>query len=106
MYAVGVLYGQGVEIEKDAEKSLSWIRKAAEHGSGDAAFYMAHIHKTGSGGVQKDDSEALKWLEKAAEKDIPKACSELGIHFYGAGDYPKAFKWTQKAAEAGDAHAM
>lgn len=106
MYAVGVMYGQGIDIEQDAAKSLSWIRKAAEKGSGDGAFYMAYVYRTGTGGVPQDEAEGLKWLHIAAEKGVPKAWSELGIHFHGLGDYPQAFQWTQKAAEAGDAHAM
>ena len=89
--------------------NIKRYRRAAEHGSAPAQFYVSMMYNSGYG-VRKDDAEAVKWLLKAVEQDLAPAQNNLGgMYNSGLGvppDYAEAAKWFRKAAMQGDAAAQ
>ena len=42
------------------------------------------------------EDERDKWLLRAADGGYPQACFDIGLHYYGKGDYNKSFKYFEK----------
>ena len=75
-YALGLCYGVGAGVEKDAVESVKWVRKAAEQGNANAQFVLGCCYEIGEG-VEKDAVEAVKWYSKAAEQGNANAKEKL-----------------------------
>lgn len=58
---LGVLYRDGLGVEKDAATAVTWFRISAQNGYAYAMFNLGLAYRDGSG-VAKDDIEAYKWL--------------------------------------------
>lgn len=103
--SLAVLYASGKGVQKDSEKSLALLRKAAE-----AGFDKAQ-HNLGLTLMKQNPAttaEALGWLEKAAAQGFLPSQKELAeIFYFGAEDVKmdkaKAKQWALLAANQGDA---
>ena len=109
MRSIGLLYKYGNGVEKDIEKSLSWIKKATELGNVQCLRDMGLAYRNGSG-VSKDVNEALKYYSAAAERGDRLAQNSLSWMYY-TGDFlekdlTKALEWALKAANNGSGGAM
>jgi hypothetical protein len=96
-------------IEKDVNKSVYHLSRAAEEGYVLAQAQLGKMYLQGIG-VEQDFSEAVKWLELAVENDDLEAMAYLGrCYMQGKGvlqDYTKAEKLFTPPAEAGNVYAQ
>ncbi|MDR0379279.1 MAG: sel1 repeat family protein [Candidatus Accumulibacter sp.] len=68
-YVLGVLYLDGMGVEKNSKRAAFWIRKAALAGSEDAQYLFGNLAAAGVG-MARNPKAALRWHEKAAEKSF------------------------------------
>jgi hypothetical protein len=123
--AIGNCYLQGLGVEKDIEKAVSFYREYAEAGFPAAQFQLALGYYFGEHAVQdygehvvQDYKEAVKWFKIVAEAksdtswewSISESQFLLGMCYRdGTGvakDFDTALKWFQAAAERGHDEAM
>jgi len=101
--ALSYLYFNGLGIEKDNEKALQWLQKAANNDAR-AAFDLGIIYLSGEN-VTKNLKKAAHWLEIAANKGNKEAQYNLALMYYnGDGvkqDVKKAAILLEKAAKNG-----
>ena len=82
---LGIMYMQGLGVEKDLTLSRSCFRAAADNGYAMAQYYMGIIYESGLG-VSKDYEEALSYFELAAAQDYAPALNQIGyMYFVGEG---------------------
>ena len=109
--ALGVMYLTAQGVERDVEKALDWLLKAADQSDTDALYNLGVAFDTGFFGMRSPDAmEALKWFRRAARQGHDGAQYNLGVAFAeGKGvtpDRTRAVKWWLQAAEAGNARAQ
>jgi hypothetical protein len=110
-YALGVLYHEGLGVQKDELSSMQLFTKAAQAGN------IAAMTGLGNFYLMQDQTErifwsAKPWLEKAAAAGSPLAYLDLGIFNYDeAVSVDEVFKkqyfdlsmnWYRRAADAGN----
>lgn len=105
-YNLGLCYGEGLGVTKNATEALKWNRKAADQGLSIAQYNVGVYYEHGLGGVKQDYEEAVKWYQKAAEQGDPDALNNLGVCYAnGQGvekDLSKAAELYRKAADLGN----
>ena len=104
-YMVGCYYAGGTGgVERNAEESLRWYRKAAEQGHAGALRAIGSVYFHGYG-VTEDKAEGIRWWKKAAEAGDVWIANELGKRYYNGldvtKDYAQAVVWCKIAAEHG-----
>lgn len=83
-FSVGARYLQGINIAKDLEKGIYWLKKASEGENSDACYYLGkYIEKNPAPGF---DSQAL--ITKAADLGHPLAQNDLARKYLD-GTLPK-----------------
>ena len=98
---VGTYYFDGVMgLRQDKAEGLKWYNRAAEAGSGKAAFNLGVFYWTGDG-VEEDNDKALEHLQKAAERGSIPAFQIVGMILMERGDIEEAFINLRKAAMCG-----
>ena len=108
---VGMLYEQGVGVEKSAEKAVDYYRRAAAQGIPQAESRLGHLMFKMSATAREDVGESVGWLEKAAQHGRIEAQVTLG-KLYSEGkfgiplDNTKARRWLSSAASQGSAEAQ
>ncbi|RIA88009.1 hypothetical protein C1645_827011, partial [Glomus cerebriforme] len=90
--------------EKDLEKAICWLQKAAESNNIDAQYNLALLYENGEK-TERNLEKAFYWYQEAAENGYKDAMNSLAIYYSnGKGtekNLEKAFNWHQKAAEIG-----
>jgi len=108
-YNVGVMYANGLGIEKNEKEAVKWYQKAAAQGEADAQLNLGMMYSAGRG-VEKDPKKAMEWYLRAAEQGNASAQNNIGsLYFNGEGvqkDDRKAVEWYSKAARQGVAMAQ
>ena len=66
-YCLGIIYDQGLGVEKNPKEAIKWYTLAAEWGNARAMEALGHIYSTGQTG-KVDRVEAYVWLVRAASK--------------------------------------
>ncbi len=104
-FRLGQSYMLGIGIDKDINKAIIWISKAAQMHNHNALCHLGYYYENGMG-VQKDEFQAYSFYKKAALKGHPDAASFLAnCYLNGIGTVPdtlKARAWYEKCAENGD----
>jgi TPR repeat protein len=106
---LGVMYDQGLGVNKDPAQAALWYRKAADAGNRDAQFQIAMMYENGRG-VPQDQKQAIDWYRKAAL--LGDADSQVKIaraYMDGKGvnkDEGEAAAWFQRAADQGNLYAL
>ena len=78
---LGWMYHEGLGIQQDKEKALSWFKGAASLGSKEGAFYSGKSML-----ALGHHQEALGWFHKAATQEYGPALLWLGLaHVRGLG---------------------
>lgn len=102
-------YLNGVKVDKDEQKGLELIEKAADKGDTDAIHDLAIIYEFGQYGVEKDLLKSIAYLEKGVELEDAQCMNDLAWVLEKSEDYPhdynRAFELYKKAAEKGNAMA-
>ena len=95
-YSMAKTYKYGLDgAEKNCDKHVYWLKKAAINGHVKAQYYLGDLYKTGESGVSKDDTEYLHWTKKAAYNGYEAACFSLGLHYMEI-DKQEAIYWFKK----------
>jgi TPR repeat protein len=106
---LGVIYDQGLGVNKDPAQAALWFRKAADTGNRDATFQLAAMYETGRG-VPQDQKKAIDWYRKAALLGDADSQVKLGrAYMDGKGvdkDEGEASAWFQRAADQGNFYAL
>jgi uncharacterized protein len=103
-YEVGLMYANGVGVDKDIEQAILWIRQSAEKGLATAQYLLATRYANGIG-VPRDGPQALMWYLKAAQQGHVKALFRLG-KLQTTGQPEMAAAYFTQAAELGLAEAQ
>jgi TPR repeat protein len=92
---IGVMYADGVQLERDYPRAREHFMRAAKAGSAYAHFNLGVLAANGWG-VLRDDAEAAAALRRAADGRDPLAMQILAQRYDAAG----AERWLKKAAES------
>lgn len=107
-FMTGLMYRDGLGVEKDDMQAVHWFRKSAEQGEADAQSGLAFMYSKGKG-VIRDYEQAELWFRKAAEQGDANAQYNLGsMYARGEGvpkNYIEAYKWSNLASAQGDENA-
>ena len=96
---------KGIGTDKNPEKVLFWLNKAAEQNLPEAQYNLANAYRDGVV-VQKNEEKALELYLKAAEQNLPEAQSNAAyIYANTYNDLEKAKFWFTKSYENGNAAA-
>lgn len=98
---LGYYYLEGSGVEKDIEKGLELLHRAASLDS-IGLCHLGHVYRNGVG-VEADIQEAINWYRRAAIKGNKDGMILLG-HMLRRGEtgienYAEAMKWYQRANE-------
>lgn len=110
MFYYADCYTKGEGVLPDSEKSLFWLKKAAENGYVIAMDRLAMRYRWGSPS-EVNYEDALEWQFKAATSPDAGASEWFFLgDFYACGigdtkDMDSAIKWWKRAADAGDERA-
>ncbi len=109
MAALGLLYNEGLGVERDARQAFEWFEKAAEAGHVPSQGQLAGMYSTGQG-TPKHDAKSLFWARRAAEGGDPVSQYIMGVrHAEGMGvrrNAGQALLWFGAAAEQGHPQAQ
>ena len=93
---LGVLYSQGLGVERDQERAFKLIANSAKKAFPPAEYNLGNFYKRGIGCPQ-DFDKAIYWFSVAADHGNERAAYMLGyMHFKGFGvaqNYKKAIEW-------------
>lgn len=71
-----------LEFEKEnIEKGIQWMKKAYDHGLGEAALFLGSYYEGQTDGNPVDAEEAFQWYEKAARMGEGEAMAELSFYY-------------------------
>ena len=68
MSALGVFYLNGLGIQADTNKALSWWEKASNLGNAEATNNLANLYQNGGGAIEVDLLRAISLYQKAADQ--------------------------------------
>lgn len=104
---IGFMYREGIGVEKDINKALSYFIPSAADGCAFAEYNLGYLYRNGLG-LKEDRKKAKEFYTKAAEKGDPFAQNNFGIEYakkkgglFGH-DFDKAVYWFEKAAAQGN----
>ena len=108
-YNLGLLYMNGLGVEKNERTALWWFTRAAQQGLADAQYNAGVMFYLGKG-VYPSQKTAVEWWQLAVEKGHANAQNNLAI-MYAFGyavkkDPAKAVELWTAAAEQGHPDAM
>ena len=98
-YQLGVVYFYGEGVERDIDKGMMYLNKAADNDDGRAVLELGVIFYE-----QNDLKRAAEYLQKVSE-EFPNAAYLLGRISEKNKDMAKAKEWYRKAAEGGSMEA-
>jgi TPR repeat protein len=107
---IALMYSGGIGVPKDTARAMTWFRKAAEGGDATAQYNLARMYVRGNG-IPEDYKEFLHWASAAADQNVLPALVDLA-NFYthppdgSAADLARAMRYSEKAANLGDARAQ
>jgi uncharacterized protein len=117
-FCIGIIYCEGLGVDKDFNNAINSFTKSIELGIGDEPGYsgwngiiaealIGEMYYLGGNGITQDNMQALKWIAPAAELNDMKAQSLLAeMYFFGdrslTQNLNEAFTWYLKAAEQGE----
>lgn len=109
MNVLGLLYMQGLGVEKNGKQAVFWLEKAGEKGFCDAYHNLGIIYKHGKCGEKQNFSLAYKYFLKGALNGSNNCSYDVGFMLYkGLGckqNYAKAIEFFQTASDNGNIYA-
>lgn len=107
-YNLGVMFHQGIGLEKDTETAFRWYHAAAEQGHAEAQYNLGIAYIEGIG-VPYDALRAAGYFERAARAGVMEAAYNLGLIYENGllGDTmpDKALVWYKTASDQGSPEA-
>lgn len=83
-FNVALMFENGIGVEKDEKKALTWYEKSAQQGNAAAQYNLGVLYENGRG-TNVDFSKANKWYRKASVQGDAFAIGNLGM-LYIRGD--------------------
>lgn len=102
IYDLGLFYLNGVGVEKNIDKAVTYFEQAATNGFAAAQFYYGACLSTDSTTID----QAYFWVQKAADQGYIPAFAVVAEQAFQQADYAKALKYAQMAADGGDVGGM
>jgi TPR repeat protein len=107
-FNLGLLFTQGLIIQKDEQAALQWFLAAADQGHAEAQARLGQMYAKGNG-VPQDFRKAMHWSTLAAKQGNAQAQFDIAqLYANGLGvpqNHTEAVKWYRLAAEQGNAAA-
>lgn len=89
-WLLGLVFRDGLGVDKNQAEALKWFKRAAEGGMATAQTYMGYFYVNGEG-VEKDDHKGVEWYRKAEAQNEPAALNNLGsMYEEGRGGLAKS----------------
>jgi uncharacterized protein len=92
------LCGLYLNVEKDDERAMYWLRKSAEGGYGAAQSSLGYHLGNGTCGMKKNPQEAIKWLTRSAQQGDAHGQFNLATRYDSQDEPGVAFHWYTQAA--------
>ena len=108
-YHLGMLYNNGVGVEKSPATALSWFETAAKYDDPLGHYKLGCYYAGQFGqveGLTLNPEEALKHKMIAAEAGYSLAQYDVGAAMFRQGKVEESLKWTHRAAEQGYPNAL
>lgn len=77
-FNLGLMYEQGIGVDKDEKEAIVWYRKSAVQGNAFAQFNLAVLYENGRG-TAVNFAQANEWYRKASLQGDPLAIGNLGM---------------------------
>jgi len=90
MTLLGEIYGEGIGVARNPQKSLEWFQSAANAGDIQATFALGMAHLQGAG-VPRNKDEAAKLFRRAADKGHAHAAYNLALLYLEGQVFPQDF---------------
>jgi len=106
-FDLGVLYAQGLSVQRDLTAAANWYRKSAEQGNAAAQFALGQMYSRGWG-VPRDLTDAMRWFQMANSVDADGPPTDwVRLDGYGMPqDAEQAAYWYWQAADNGHPEAQ
>jgi TPR repeat protein len=106
-FDLGLLYAQGLGVQRDMTVAANWYRKAAEQGNAEAQFALGQMYSRGWG-IPRDMADAIRWIQMANSPDSEGPPTDwLAVEGYGMPQDPHmAAYWYWQAADNGHPEAQ
>jgi len=82
-FNLGLMYEQGIGVEKDEKEALVWYLKAAQQGNSNAQYNSAVLYENGRG-CDVNFKEAHRWYREAVAQGDGLAVGNLGMLYLRA----------------------
>lgn len=108
-YHLGMLYNNGVGVEKSPATALKWFEDSAQHDDPLGHYKLGCYYAGQFGqveGLTLNPEEALKHKMIAAEAGYSLAQYDVGAAMFRQGKMEASLKWTHRAAEQGYPNAL
>jgi len=101
-FDLGLLYAQGLGVQRDLTVAANWYLKAADQGNAEAQFALGQMYSRGWG-IPRDMADAFRWIQMANSPDSEGPPTDwLAVEGYGMPQDPRlAAYWYWQAAENG-----
>ncbi|MGS0690632.1 DUF4145 domain-containing protein [Shewanella sp. 30m-9] len=106
LYEHGVSLIHGYSGETDVAAGERAIAKAADAGIANAMALLGYFYLVGSEQFSVDLNLAEKFLSQAAKLEQSEAMANLGVLYYQQNNLTTAYKYINRAAQAGFPHAQ
>jgi TPR repeat protein len=104
MANLGVMYENGLGVEKNADEAFKYLSIAAVGGEPHAQTQLGLMFRNGAEGGEPNHKLAAVWWRRAADQGFPTAQALLGFAYsFGEGvaqDYVAAHMWMNLAADS------
>ncbi|CAL8108105.1 unnamed protein product [Orchesella dallaii] len=88
-HSLGLMYEEGIYVERDYSQAVEWYTKAIENGSGNAANNLAIMYDKGKGVPRNAKKAEMYWNQAVIFKD-PNAASSLIVYYANQMEPEKA----------------
>lgn len=106
---LALLFLEGLDIRKNNEEGMLWLRKAADNGDAEAQAHLGELYFEGKL-LPKDEKMSADWFLKSALQGYSEAQYIVGgLYNLGIGvtqDDLKSYEWYRRSAERGYANAQ
>lgn len=103
-YRIGMMYLNGLGVDKDIKKALSWLNKATLNGNDSAAYKLAVLYDEGVE-ITQDTEKARVYYTLSAELGNPYAEFKLGTLALEDANVQQAVEHFEKACKKNISHA-
>ncbi len=105
MYLLGDMYLKGEGVTQDFAEGMTWIKRSAEAGDGNALMVYATSLERGHFGLSTDVDEARRWFEQGAANGNKAAMSRLARAYQNGElglpvDAVLAQQWRDRAGQS------